>query len=100
MSGGLFYANALLSWQVRLNVYQAEHMEEDDHRRVIAELDVLAEQVAGAIQRFEATGSTSVMKDDYVALHTLQNNIAEMRLQHSEAIDAAEIPCDLPPARH
>ena len=75
-------------------------MEEDDHHRVITELDVLAEQVAATMQRFEATGFTSVMKDDYLALHTLQNNIAEMRLQHSEAIDAPAMPCDRPAARH
>lgn len=73
----------------------AASMNENDHLRVIAELDVLAEQVAGTIQRFEATGFTSVMKDDYVALHALQNSIAEMRLQHSEAIDVAAMPYGL-----
>lgn len=46
-------------------------MDADDHRRVIAQLDELGDEVAGTIQKFEATGVTSIMKDDYVALHVL-----------------------------
>jgi len=61
-------------------------MEQIDHQRVIAELDTLAEQVAGTMQRFEASGFTSVMKDDYVALHALQHRILEMRLEHMRAV--------------
>lgn len=62
-------------------------MNSSDHRRVIAELDALVREVAVTIRRFEAAGVTALMKDDYVALHTLEHRIMEMRLVHAGAIN-------------
>ena len=75
-------------------------MEQDDHLRVIAELDVLSSQIAELMQRFEATGFNVAMKDDYVELHTLQNRIMEMRLLHSRAIDSPPIEIAITAERH
>ena len=75
-------------------------MKQNDHRRVIAELDALAKQVTGTIQRFEATGFTAVMKEDYVELHKLECRILEMRLVHTQAIDATAMCCDISLERH
>lgn len=61
-------------------------MDENDHRYVIAELDVLGRQVADTIRRFESAGMTASMKDDYVALHALEHRIMEMRRVHTDAI--------------
>lgn len=58
----------------------------DGHRRVIAELNELAAQVAATIQKFEAAGMTSFMKDDYVALHRLEARIMAMRDEHIRAL--------------
>lgn len=66
--------------------YLAETMDEKDHRYVIAELDALAQQVADTIRRFETAGVTAIMKDDYVALHTLEHRIMEMRRAHADAM--------------
>lgn len=74
-------------------------MERIDYQRIIAELDTLAEQVAGTMQRFEATGFTSVMKDDYVVLHVLQHRILEMRLEHTQAMGRVGTDIELS-ARH
>lgn len=61
-------------------------MNQNDHRYVITELDVLALQVADTIRRFESAGMTAIMKDDYVALHALEHRIMEMRRVHTDAI--------------
>lgn len=58
-------------------------MNEDDHRLVMAELDALRQQVASAIQKFEATGFTVILKDDYVALHELEHRITEMQIAYA-----------------
>lgn len=58
----------------------------DGHRHVIAELDELSTQVAATIRRFETTGMTSFMKDDYVALHELEARIVAMRDKHVQAL--------------
>lgn len=63
-------------------------MNADERRHVIAQLDVLSKEVAGTIQRFEAAGVTSIMKDDYVALHVLEHRIMQMRLEQVQAIEA------------
>lgn len=60
-------------------------MEADDHRYVIEQLDVLGEEVACTIQKFETAGVTGIMKNDYVALHVLAHRIMEMRLEHVQA---------------
>lgn len=62
-------------------------MDENDHRLVMVELDVLRQQVAGTIQKFEATGFAAILKDDYVALHELEHRITEMHLAHARAIE-------------
>lgn len=64
-------------------------MNAKDHHRVIAALDQLGEQVIATIQKFEATGMTSIMKDDYVALHVLEARINEMRLEHAQAAQSS-----------
>lgn len=56
----------------------------------MAELDVLKQQVAGTIRKFEATGMAAVMKDDYVALHALEKSITEMHLAHAREIDVLQ----------
>lgn len=75
-------------------------MNENDRLHVIAELDTLAQQVAGTILRFEATGFTAVMKDDYLELHALQERIVEMRLQYSQPSDGPAIGIEGTAARH
>ena len=52
-------------------------MDAKDHHRVIAALDELGEQVTATIQKFEVTGMTSNMKDDYVSLHVLEARISQ-----------------------
>lgn len=63
-------------------------MDANDHRHVMEDLDALKQQVASTIQRFEVAGVTTIMKDDYVALHVLEHRIMEMRLTHERAIEA------------
>lgn len=74
-------------------------MEQSDHLRVIAELDALSDQITALMQRFESTGFTAVMKDDYVELHALQNRLIEQRSHHSSAVSAASLPREIPSAR-
>lgn len=62
-------------------------MNENDHRLVMVELDALKQQVASTIQKFEDTGFAAVLKDDYVALHDLEQRITEMHLAHARAIE-------------
>lgn len=59
------------------------------HQIIISQLDELAEQVAATIVQFERTGMTSLMKDDYVALHELEHRILTMR--HEYVLAAAEL---------
>lgn len=61
---------------------QKETMSVNDSRRVVVELELLGHQVADMIRRFEAAGMTTIMKDDYVALHALEHRILEMRREH------------------
>jgi len=56
------------------------------HQIIISQLDELAEQVAATIVQFERTGMTSLMKDDYVALHELEHRILSMRREHVMAV--------------
>lgn len=58
-------------------------MDANDHRLVMAELDTLRQQVVNTIQKFEAAGLTAILKDDYVALHTMEHRIMEMHLAHA-----------------
>ncbi len=62
-------------------------MDATDHRRVMAELDALKQQVASTIRKFEAAGFAAIMKDDYMALHDLEHRITEMYLAHARAIE-------------
>lgn len=63
-------------------------MDANDHRDVMAELDTLRQQVISTIRQFETAGLTTLMKDDYVALHVLEHRIMEMHLAHARAIEA------------
>lgn len=63
-------------------------MNATDHRRIISELDELQRQVVGTIQQFERAGVTSLMKDDYVALHVMEHRVMEMRREHLCALEA------------
>lgn len=56
--------------------------EAEAYRLLISQLDVLDKEVACTIKKFEDTGMTSMMKDDYVALHGLAHRIMEMRLKY------------------
>jgi len=62
-------------------------MDVDDHRYIMAELEALRQQVAGTIRRFEDAGVTALMKDDYVALHTLEHRIMDMHDAHARAVE-------------
>lgn len=75
-------------------------MNENDRLRVIAELDTLAQQVAATILRFEATGFTAVMKDDYLELHALQHRVAQMRLQYCRAENVTGLDTATAAVRH
>lgn len=59
------------------------------HGLIISQLDDLADEVASTIVRFEQTGMTSLMKDDYVALHELEHRILTMR--HEYVLAVAEL---------
>lgn len=67
-------------------------MDDADHLLVMAELDVLKQQVTSIIQKFEATGFAAILKDDYVALHNLEHRITQMHLAHARAIGKSQAP--------
>lgn len=75
-------------------------MNDNDRQHVLAELDALYEDVVGTMQRFEATGFTAVMKEDYLELHALQQRIVEMRLQYTRREGAADIKAAACAVRH
>ncbi len=62
-----------------------------DRQRLLAELDAMLEQVNTLMARFEATGFTIAMRDDYVALHRLQARMFDEREQHRRALVAAGV---------
>ena len=58
--------------------------EAEAYRLLISQLDVLDKEVACTIKKFEDAGVTSILKNDYVALHELAHRIMEMRLKYVE----------------
>ncbi|NLC36585.1 MAG: hypothetical protein GX772_09115 [Alcaligenaceae bacterium] len=66
-------------------------MNANDHRLVMTELDALKQQVVSTIQKFEAAGLTAMLKDDYVALHTLEHRIMEMHHAHACAVETEHL---------
>lgn len=56
------------------------------HSRTLRFASYSSTQVAATIRRFETTGMTSFMKDDYVALHELEARIVAMRDKHVQAL--------------